>query len=158
MKIIWENLEQEPRLIETNNTDFLVCEIYVPKKYNFNIINIYVNDILIETQKSASSKPNYDRYIISAYKTFNMNGYNNENNTLKIVIEGISIKDKTVFLSTPVTCALDFNNYNKQVVQNYSNIIGNDIADKYSKIVQLTKLCIDVCDMVQQSVSNKDGE
>ena len=138
MNIIYKNIN-DVLVTDHNKKSFAECCIYVPASLNFDIVTFYINKTAIETSEVVSDKNGYRAYKISPTRQLNL-----KDGHYKVFTEGINFKNKSVSSFVETNLTLSFENYNNQVISFYSSCLGDDIANKYSKISEMVKLCIDI--------------
>ena len=63
MELIYKNAS-EVIVADSLNTNLENCKIYIPSNLSIDILNLYVNDILIETKKTQTCSNGYNVYSI----------------------------------------------------------------------------------------------
>ena len=143
MELIYKNAS-EVIVADSLNTNLENCKIYIPSNLSIDILNLYVNDILIETKKTQTRSNGYSVYSILPSKFVKL-----DNGCYDVYIEGINVSDlaKIVFIKTKIS--LSFDEYNDTVLKYFSRFIGEEVSNKYDKIVKIANLCVDVYNSIK---------
>ena len=138
MDIIYKNVS-EVVVTDTTNNNLESCKIYIPSNLSIDILNLYINDILVETQKTQTRSNGYSIYTVSPTKILKM-----AEGEYTVYVEGINSENltKDIFIKTRVS--FSFDEYNALVLKYFSQCIGNDVSNKYEKIIKIANLCIDI--------------
>lgn len=144
MKIIYDNIDSA-LVIDTDNKSFEDTIIYVPNTYNFDMLNLYINDILIETRKTVSNKAGYKMFVIDVNKTIPI-----VKDNCSVILQGVNLHNKTITSFNEVSALFDFETYNEMVLKNYSTKISESVSEKYEKIYKLVELSAKIYESIKK--------
>ena len=138
MDIIYKNIS-EVVITDTANKNLENCKIYIPSNLNIDILNLYINDVLIETQKNQTRSNGYSIYTISPTKILKMS-----EGEYTVYVEGINIENLTKNIFIKTRTSFSFDEYNALALKYFSQCIGDEVSIKYEKIIKIANLCIDI--------------
>lgn len=138
MNIIYKSVDEI--LITDTVSNFLDgCKIYIPMGLSFDVLNLYINYVPLEISKITSDKNGYLAYKITPTKILNF-----INGKYSLFIEGINFTNKEIVIFAESQANLTFDTYNQNVLSYYASSIGQEVSDKYEKIIKIANLCIDI--------------
>ncbi len=138
MNIIYKSVD-EILITDTVSNSLDGCKIYIPMGLSFDVLNLYINYVPLEISKITSDKNGYLAYKITPTKILNF-----INGKYSLFIEGINFTNKEIVIFAESQANLTFDTYNQNVLSYYASSIGQEVSDKYEKIIKIANLCIDI--------------